>query len=250
MSTIEMVAISAGNNNIKAWRIDNGERVVWRGRNYDPAVVEGEIFEIKLEKAWVFNKGHFITGKIISNRIDISALGLEPLPVHCIDFRKREYEMEQVIPGAQADEIEDPITDAVDLKNMGLIDEAWDLLCRLLEQDLRCIDAHVHMGNFTFGDGQSEYWVRQALTHYSVGVEMGRFFLGSSFSGKLPWGLIDNRPFLRALHGQCLCYWALNDSASAAKVARYLLKLNPDDNQGVRLILPDIEAGNAWSLDG
>ncbi len=241
VSTIELVAINANNNNIKARRLDTGDKMVWRGRNYPPLVVEGEIFEVEPEKAWVFNKAHFVSGKIVSNRIDITALGLEPLPVNCFDRRRREYEMEQVIPGAIEDEMEDPITDAVDLKNMGRIDEAWEVLNRVVEQDMRCIDAHVHMGLFTFGDGQSEYWTKQALKHYTVGVELGNYFLGLSFSGKLPWGLIDNRPYLRALHGQCLCYWALNDFNAAAESARLILKLNPPDNQGVRFILPDIE---------
>ncbi|MEN6325264.1 MAG: hypothetical protein ABFD18_03510 [Syntrophomonas sp.] len=241
MSTIELVAICTNNNNIKARRLDTGEKVVWRGRNYPSLVVEGEIFEVEPEKEWFFNKAHFISGKIVSNRIDIAALELEPLAVNCFDRRKREYEMEQVIPGAMEDEMEDPITDAVDLKNMGQIDEAWKVLNNVVEQDIRCIDAHVHMGNFTFGDGQAEYWVKSALKHYTVGVELGNYFLGPGFAGKLPWGLIDNRPYLRALHGQCLCYWALNDFEAAADIARLLLKLNKSDNQGVRFILPDIE---------
>jgi hypothetical protein len=199
MPTNELVAINAYNNNIKARRLDTGEKMVWRGRNYSPLLVEGEIFEVEPEKEWLFNKAHFISGKIISNRIDIAALGLEPLPVNCFNRRRREYEMEQVIPGARDDEIDDPITNAVDLKNMGRIDEAWEVLNRVIEQDLRCIDAHVHMGSFKFGDGRGEYWVKQALKHYTVGVELGNFFLGPGFTGKLPWGLIDNRPYLRAL---------------------------------------------------
>ena len=237
MSTIELVAINANNNNIKARRLDTGEKIVWRGSNYPQLVVEGEIFEVESEREWVFHKAHFISGKIISNRIDIADLDLEPLLVNCIDRRKREYEMEQVIP----DEMEDPITDAVDLKNMGQIDEAWKVLTIVIEQDLRCIDAHVHMGHFKFGDGQDVYWVKQALKHYTVGVELGEYFLGPNFTRKLPWGLIGNRPYLRALHGQCLCYWALKEFNAAAESARRILKLNPSDNQGIRFILPDIE---------
>lgn len=240
MSIIEMVAICTGTNNITARCLDTGEKIVWRGRNYPQRVVEGEIFAVEPEKDWFFNKAHFINGKIVSNRIDIPALGLEPLPVYCFNRKTREYEMEQVIPGAWEDEMEDPITDAVDLKNMGRIDEAWEVLHKIIDQDLRCIDAHVHMGHFQFGDGQGEYWVEQALKHYNVGVEMGDFFLGPFFKGKLPWGLIDNRPFLRALHGQCLCYWALNDFPAAERVANNILGFNPQDNQGVRFILPDI----------
>jgi hypothetical protein len=43
------------------------------------------------------------------------------------------------------------ILTTLDLKNMGRVDEAWEVLNRVVEQDLRGIDAHVHMGNFKFG---------------------------------------------------------------------------------------------------
>ena len=243
MTTIELVAISAGNNNITAYRLNTLEKVVWKGNNYPALVVEGEIFEVEPEKEWTYKKTPFISGKIISQRIDIPVLELVPLPVHCIDKRKQEFEMEQIIPGARPDEMDDPITDAVELKNRGCMDEAWELLNQVIKQDLRCIDAHVHMAHFKFGDGLSEYWVKQALKHYTVGAELGHFFLGYSFNGKLPWSAIDNRPYLRALHGQCLCYWALGDYEAAAEIARSLLKFNKSDNQGIRFILPEIEAG-------
>ncbi len=242
MASIELVAIYAGNNSITAYCLDTREKVVWKGSNYPSLVVEGEIFEVEPEKEWTFHKTRYISGKIISQRIDIPALELDPLPVHCIDKRKQEYEMEQIIPGACPDELEDPISDAVELKNMGQYDEAWEILNRVVKQDLRCIDAHVHMGNFKFGNGLSEYWVKQALKHYTVGAELGEFFLGYFFAGKLPWAAIDNRPYLRALHGQCLSNWALGDFETAAEIARTLLKLNKPDNQGIRFILPQIES--------
>jgi len=241
LATIELVAISAGNNNITAYRLDTMDKVVWKGSNYPSLVVEGEIFEVEPEKEWTYKKTPYISGKIISQRIDIPALELVPLPVHCIDKRNQEYEMEQIIPGACPDEMEDPITEAVELKNMGRMDEAWELLNQVIKQDLRCIDAHVHMGHFKFGDGLSEYWVKQALKHYTVGAELGNFFLGYFFDGKLPWIAIDNRPYLRALHGQCLSYWALGNFQAAAEIARSILKLNKPDNQGIRFILSQIE---------
>jgi hypothetical protein len=33
--------------------------------------------------------------------------------------------------------------------------------------------------------------------------------LGEKFEGVLPWGMIDNRPFLRCLSGLGLCLWRL-----------------------------------------
>jgi len=62
----------------------------------------------------------------------------------------------------------------------------------------------------------------------------------------LPWGRIDNRPLLRNLHGVGLCWWRLGKTREAAAAFRKMLWLNPDDNQGARFNLAEIEAGKAW----
>ena len=108
----------------------------------------------------------------------------------------------------------------------------------MLGQDLRCLDAHAHLGNFEF-----EHWPKQALRHYMVGVAIGALTLGTDFDGVLPWGLIDNRPFLRCLHGVGLCLWRLGDLKEAAKTFTRMLWLNPSDNQGERFNLASVEAG-------
>jgi len=111
----------------------------------------------------------------------------------------------------------------------------------MLGQDLRCLDAHAHLGNFEF-----EHWPKQALRHYMVGVGIRAFTLGTDFDGVLPWGLIDNRPFLRCLHGVGLCLWRLGDLKEAAKTFTRMLWLNPSDNQGARFNLANVEAGRTW----
>jgi hypothetical protein len=59
----------------------------------------------------------------------------------------------------------------------------------------------------------------------------------------LPWGHIDNRPFLRCPHGTGISAWRLGDGRSAAAVFKKLLWLNPGDDQGARGNLADVEAG-------
>lgn len=66
----------------------------------------------------------------------------------------------------------------------------------LLAADLRCLDVHAHLGNWEF-----DCRPKQALRHYAVGVGIGTPNLGTDFDGVLPWRLIDNRPFLRCMHG-------------------------------------------------
>ena len=66
------------------------------------------------------------------------------------------------------------------------------------------------------------------------------------FDGLLPWGYIDNRPFLRCMHGYGLCLWRLGRLDDAARIFTRLLWLNPSDNQGARFLVEEVRAGLAW----
>jgi hypothetical protein len=48
----------------------------------------------------------------------------------------------------------------------------------MLEADLRCLDAHAHLGNMVFRHGP--HW---ALSHSEVGVRIGELSLGDDFDG-------------------------------------------------------------------
>lgn len=48
---------------------------------------------------------------------------------------------------------------------------------------------------------------------------------------------LDNRPFLRALHGVALAHARLRRHRDAAAMMERLLAYNPNDNQGVRYLL-------------
>lgn len=241
MASQLLVAVNTGINHITAYPLDTEQTIVWQGENTD-YVVEGCLFEVDITREWMFGSTHFITGPITSQRIDIPALGVTPLRVReCIKCSK-EYEMEQVIPGWEPNVFgSDPILEAVELKNKGEHEQARNILRNIIKEDIRCIDAHVHLGNFAFGAGDSRSMIRVALNHYSVAVLMGKFFLGDNFKGTLPWGWINNRPYLRALHGQCICFWALGEFKEAMKVAKYILKVNPMDNQGIRFLTTELK---------
>jgi tetratricopeptide (TPR) repeat protein len=111
----------------------------------------------------------------------------------------------------------------------------------LCQADLRCLDAHAHLGNMVF-DGRPE----DAIRHYEVGFRIGELSLGRDFDGVLSWGWIDNRPFLRCMHGFGLCLWRLKRFKDARNIFDRMLWLNPSDNQGVRFLLEDVRAKVAW----
>ena len=52
------------------------------------------------------------------------------------------------------------------------------ILMVLCEIDLRCLDAHAHLGNFVFDRSPKE-----AIRHYEVGLRIGELSLGERFEG-------------------------------------------------------------------
>jgi tetratricopeptide (TPR) repeat protein len=155
------------------------------------------------------------------------------------------FEMEQVLPGADPDDFDsDPILQANDLKARGQKARAKKLLERLVMRDVRCLDAHSHLGNLAFDTD-----VRTALSHYERGMLIGQLSLGEAFDGVLPWGMVDNRPFLRCLNGVGICLWRLGRFEEAESVFLRMLWMCPSDNMGVRMLLPAVQAETAWSPD-
>jgi tetratricopeptide (TPR) repeat protein len=152
------------------------------------------------------------------------------------------FEMEQVLPAQDPDDpFNDLITRSNDLKGAGERAEAEKILMELCQADLRCLDAHSHLGNLVF-----DHRPQHALRHYEVGLRIGELSLGDDFNGVLPWGLIDNRPFLRCTHGYGLCLWRLGRFDEAERVFDRMLWMNPSDNQGVRFLIDEVKAKTAW----
>jgi hypothetical protein len=112
---------------------------------------------------------------------------------------------------------------------------------KLCETDLRCLDAHAHLGNLAF-----DHAPKEAIRHYEAGVRIGELSLGREFDGVLPWGLVDNRPFLRCMQGLGLCLWRLGRTEDANALFDRMLWLNPSDNQGIRFLVGDVRSGVPW----
>ncbi|MCA9707592.1 MAG: hypothetical protein KDK70_17195, partial [Myxococcales bacterium] len=239
-------------------------------------IVPGQIAVVRPRRQWRHAGHPYLSGAIVSARIDAAALGLVPLALHPFDEwdpgheywgepdddgvvlieewakpiiargPRPLFEMEQVLPGHDPEDWDsDPILEASDLHRAGEAVDAVEILAGMLEADLRCLDAHAHLGNMAFGGGP--VW---ALPHYEVGVRIGELSLGDGFDGVLAWGLVDNRPFLRCLHGMAVCLWRLQRWEAAEGVLERMLWLNPTDNQGIRLLLAEVQAREAWTDDG
>jgi len=263
----DLIALAVKGNAISC-RILGGNRVLTLRPAARWHVVPGEIITVTPRKKWRYAGHPYISGEISSSRLDIKALGLIPLRLENVGmwdpeehywgeadepiapWEKRiikrgprpQYEMEQVLPGENPDNFDtDPIIDAADLHHAGDWRQAERILMDILAADLRCLDAHNHLGTFAFPHNPE-----MAIRHYDIGVKIGELSLGKDFTGLLPWGFINNRPFLRCLHGYGLCLWRLGRIREAEKVFTRMLWLNPSDNQGERFNLANVQAGNAW----
>jgi tetratricopeptide (TPR) repeat protein len=231
-------------------------------------LIPGEIATIQPRKQWTYGGNPYLSGDILETRLDISALGLTPLiledrgPWNPEEQYWREegeplqewereivahgprpaFEMQQVLPGWNSDDpFSDPIGQSNDLRDAGKYQDALKILMELCESDLRCLDAHAHLGNIAF-----EHSAKAAIRHYEVGVRMGELSLGDRFDGVLEWLCLDNRPYLRCLHGYGLCLWRLHRIREAREVFNRMLWLNPSDNQGARFLIHDIDVGRSW----
>lgn len=104
------------------------------------------------------------------------------------------------------------------------------------------IDGHAHLGFALLEQGK----VRDAHGACLRGIAVGRRAIPEDFRGRIEWGWLENRPFLRALHGAALCHLRGRDFQGAARVMEEILAYNPNDNQGIRYLLGSayLRAGN------
>jgi tetratricopeptide (TPR) repeat protein len=120
--------------------------------------------------------------------------------------------------------------------------EAWEaeepkcisLALKALQVSPDCADAYVLLAEVTARDLEEE---RQL---YEQGVAAGKRALGEDFfqeeAGNF-WGIIETRPYMRALLGLAQCLWEGGEREAAVAHYRELLRLNPNDNQGARYLL-------------
>ncbi|HXV04341.1 MAG TPA: hypothetical protein VFP23_00345 [Solirubrobacterales bacterium] len=155
---------------------------------------------------------------------------------------RQSFEFEQLLPGGEAADPEDPIGAALALRDRGEAERAAALLAGLLEWDRRCLDVHAHLGLFAFERDQ----IDAALGHYAAGVAVAELSLPEEFGGVIGWSWIDNRPFLRCLQGLTLSAWRSGEFEAAEALCRALLWLNPGDHLGASELLPQLIAGERW----
>lgn len=267
--TVEAIVVKVNRQSARV-RIPGEEHdVTFRGSGVY-RLVPGQIATLAMKRRWSHHGYAYASGTVKDARIDIAKLGIVPLPLEDCgleDFSGYEpyrspdpyaplwrrltrkprpsFEMHAIAWDAVAHATDDydstPVCDAADLAQAGDVGRAREMLMEVLATDLRCIDAHAHLGNFVFDRSPED-----AIVHYEIGKLIGELSLGPDFNGVLPWGMLYNRPYLRCLHGYGLCLWRFGRALEAEQVFERILSLNPNDNQGVRECWDDVRNGRTW----
>lgn len=268
-SPVELAVLSVKQRTARCRLLESDEIISIRGVGlWD--FVPGEIALVRPAKKWISEGNNYLSGEIVSMRLEVKALGLVPLRLEEMGIwnpaehywgeegesigawarpiiahgPRPQFEMELILPGADSQDLySDPINDANDRRDAGDKEGARKILMDLCQADLRCLDAHAHLGNMVFDDRPGD-----AIRHYEAGFRIGELSLGESLD-VLPWDLINNRPFLRCMHGFGLCQWRLGRFKEAAAIFKRMLWLNPSDNQGVRLVIGEVRAKSQWRPD-
>jgi hypothetical protein len=248
---IELVVLACKSSALRCRLLGSAREITLRTAVRDE--IAGSIITVTPKKLWTHARHPYLSGDVSSVRIDASVLGLEPLALHredapreaCADGdalvdRRLVYRMAQVAP-ASNDAGADLLLEAQECLDARAYAEADELLHKVLALDLRHLDAHALLGERDLSS-----WPTLALHHFELGVAIGSLTVSESFDGVLPWGLVDNRPFLRCLHGLSRALLRRDRREDAAAVLRRLLRLDPADHLCARASLAAVEAGKTW----
>jgi tetratricopeptide (TPR) repeat protein len=269
-TTLEAVVLKVNHVSARVRLLGEDGEVTFRSSGVY-RLAPGHLATLRLARRWTHRGYAYASGSVEDAKVDVGRLGLAPLPLTDMGeydmaevhepFRRPDpyapmwrqltrkarpaFEMHPIAWDAvsvrSTDVDEAPVCDAAELAERGDASGARKLLMDVLGEDLRCIDAHAHLGNLVFDRSPDE-----AIIHYEIGVRIGELSLGPDFDAFLPWGSIYNRPFLRCLKGYALCVWRLGRLLEAGELFERILKLNPPDNQGVRFCYQDTRAGRSF----
>ena len=103
---------------------------------------------------------------------------------------------------------------------------------RALKLDSQHADAHNHLGIVSLEARK----LKEAELHFRAAIEGGQRHLERD-GEEVHWGFITNRPYLRGLANLALVLAAQKKWPEVLAIHQRMLKLNPNDNQGVRWMI-------------
>ncbi|MBK9037062.1 MAG: cytoplasmic protein [Myxococcales bacterium] len=247
---VDLVVLACKSNALRCRLLGSAREVTLRTAVRDE--IAGSIITVTPRKQWTHARHPYLSGDVSAVRIDAAVLGLVPLALHregappdavgrdAAAGERPVYRLAQVAPPSDdpGAELLLEAQDRIDARDYA---EADELLRKVLALDLRHLDAHALLGERNLST-----WPTLALHHFGLGVAIGSLTVGEDFDGVLPWGLVENRCFLRCLHGLARACLRCDRREAAAAALRRLLRLDPADPLSARAWLAAVEAGQTW----
>jgi len=124
------------------------------------------------------------------------------------------------------EQAQDLIFEAVELPD----DEGYNLALKAVQLDSDCIEAYDYLGSL-------EPIPHTAILYYKNGIEIGkRIYAKTHFKDGIGnfWIIHETRAFMSCMHGYAECLKNMGRFHEAVSVYEEMIRLNPNDNQGVR----------------
>lgn len=132
----------------------------------------------------------------------------------------------------QLDSAEDHFEEGMERWWAGDRRAALGIFRRVLKIDPRHADAHNQLGIAS----QDARRLKLAEEHFRAAVAGGERHIERD-GARVPWGMIENRPYLRGLANLALVLAEQRRWPEALVIHQRMLRLNPNDNQGVRWLI-------------
>ena len=134
--------------------------------------------------------------------------------------------------------INDLYYDAMDALSIGDYHSAENMLLKAKEIDPHCVQTYVGLAS-VYGRPEDK---KKAVGNIKIAFEkvLKRF---PKWPKRMGWGDMDNRAYMRAIQYRADIYNDKGEKNKVIKLYKFLLKLNPNDNQGVRYVLAGLCAG-------
>lgn len=132
----------------------------------------------------------------------------------------------------------DMLDSAIDEMERGNLKKAETDFRLLVEGFPEFLDAYHHLAMTL--DEMRRY--SEARTLWQTAAEIGKNAFPKSYKRgrhRLPWGILENRQFLRPYHSWGLKLLEVDETTAAVDVFKDILSMNPNDNQGVRALAID-----------
>jgi tetratricopeptide (TPR) repeat protein len=132
----------------------------------------------------------------------------------------------------EREKAEETLDQGIELLEQGDEEEAGRFFFQSIEIDPSYADGYSHLGNIAWRKGD---WER-AESLYHKALELAEPEVTNVPRDSF-WSIIGSRPYVRAMHGLGLTTWKLDKYEEALDIFNRMLKLNPDDDQGVRYLI-------------